>query len=227
MEVGVAGGRYSEHFLIDNAAIGPWTWYMMEPFPNRQLVRRLPVANSKQRQDGEGSWRQRLIGSNAKIVFIKQLSLDPAALSATERTFDFIYLDGAHDYVNVKKELFAYWPKVRPGGVLAGHDYCFRGDSKLPLKCRGCSDIPTCSVYTEISKSSAGKPVKNQAGVVRAVQEWLLQAEPHLRLHHTIENFTNASLAADGMSYDLTLTSTRNPSWFIVKPPLRGERGDG
>ena len=98
---------------------------MMEPFPNPQLVSRLPVAGSKQRQDGKGSWRQRLIGSNAKVVFIKQLSLDPAALSATERTFDFIYLDGDHDYANVKKELFAYWPKVRPGGVLAGHDYCY------------------------------------------------------------------------------------------------------
>ena len=41
MEVGVAGGRFSEHFLVDNSAIGPWTWYMMEPFPNKDLIRDL------------------------------------------------------------------------------------------------------------------------------------------------------------------------------------------
>merc|ERR1719359_2654789 len=32
MEVGVADGRFSEHFLSDAR---PKTWYMVEPFPNK------------------------------------------------------------------------------------------------------------------------------------------------------------------------------------------------
>ena len=125
--VTIAGGCFSEHFLLDNANIGPWTWYMMEPFPNKALVARYPAAGDPNQmmvdQQGLG-WKQRHVGANAEIKFIKELSTAPAALAASERTFDFIYLDGAHDYVNVKKELFLYWPKVKPGGVIAGHDYC-------------------------------------------------------------------------------------------------------
>lgn len=36
---------------------------------------------------------------------------------------DFVFIDAAHDYTNVKADLLAWWPKIRPGGVLAGHDY--------------------------------------------------------------------------------------------------------
>lgn len=42
MEVGVAGGRFSEHFLRDNAGRdGPWRWTMVEPYPPRDLRHRL------------------------------------------------------------------------------------------------------------------------------------------------------------------------------------------
>jgi len=37
--------------------------------------------------------------------------------------FDFIYIDAAHDYKNVKDDLECWWPKLKSGGVFAGHDY--------------------------------------------------------------------------------------------------------
>jgi len=37
--------------------------------------------------------------------------------------FDLVYIDAAHDYESVKKDIEAWWPKVGPGRVLAGHDY--------------------------------------------------------------------------------------------------------
>lgn len=36
---------------------------------------------------------------------------------------DFAYLDADHTYEAVKADIAAWWPKVRPGGTLAGHDY--------------------------------------------------------------------------------------------------------
>ncbi len=36
---------------------------------------------------------------------------------------DFVFLDAAHDYANVAADLAAWWPRIKPGGVLAGHDY--------------------------------------------------------------------------------------------------------
>jgi hypothetical protein len=28
-----------------------------------------------------------------------------------------------HDYCGVMEDLVAYWPKLRSGGIIAGHDY--------------------------------------------------------------------------------------------------------
>jgi hypothetical protein len=33
-----------------------------------------------------------------------------------------VFIDGGHHYEAVKKDL-AWWSKLKPGGVLAGHDY--------------------------------------------------------------------------------------------------------
>jgi len=38
--------------------------------------------------------------------------------------FDFVYIDGNHDYDFVKKDLEGYWSKIRKGGVIGGHDFC-------------------------------------------------------------------------------------------------------
>ena len=37
--------------------------------------------------------------------------------------FDFVYIDGAHDYLSVKTDVLAWMPKVKHGGWLCGHDY--------------------------------------------------------------------------------------------------------
>lgn len=38
-------------------------------------------------------------------------------------SLDFVFVDASHDYENVKKDIEAWYPKVRSGGILAGHDY--------------------------------------------------------------------------------------------------------
>jgi hypothetical protein len=37
---------------------------------------------------------------------------------------DFVYIDGDHGFDAVKADISAWWPKVKNGGILAGHDYC-------------------------------------------------------------------------------------------------------
>ena len=35
---------------------------------------------------------------------------------------DFVYIDGSHSYDDVRIDIYAWFPKVRDGGVLGGHD---------------------------------------------------------------------------------------------------------
>ena len=40
-----------------------------------------------------------------------------------DSTFDWIYIDTDHSYELTYKELRGYAPKVKPDGIIAGHDY--------------------------------------------------------------------------------------------------------
>jgi predicted O-methyltransferase YrrM len=37
--------------------------------------------------------------------------------------FDFIYVDARHDYVGAREDMVTWWPKLKRGGIMAGHDY--------------------------------------------------------------------------------------------------------
>jgi hypothetical protein len=40
--------------------------------------------------------------------------------------FDVVFVDALHDYESVKQDIALWWPLVREGGYLAGHDYNHR-----------------------------------------------------------------------------------------------------
>jgi SAM-dependent methyltransferase len=46
-----------------------------------------------------------------------------AAEQFEDESLDFVFIDGDHRSDHVFNDLCAWWPKVKPGGLLAGHDY--------------------------------------------------------------------------------------------------------
>ena len=42
---------------------------------------------------------------------------------------DFAYIDGDHRYSHVLWDLKHWWPKIKPGGILAGHDWAQPGEA--------------------------------------------------------------------------------------------------
>lgn len=54
--------------------------------------------------------------------FMKMPSLE-AAKTFEDNSLDFVYLDARHDYPSVKADIAAWWPKLKSGGILSGHDF--------------------------------------------------------------------------------------------------------
>ena len=44
---------------------------------------------------------------------------------------DFVYVDARHDYCSVHDDIQAWWPKVRRGGFMSGHDFLTDAEVKI------------------------------------------------------------------------------------------------
>ena len=59
--------------------------------------------------------------NDKRLVLINKKSED--AFKEIPNNLDFVYIDGNHEYPYVKKDINLYYPKVKIGGLLGGHDY--------------------------------------------------------------------------------------------------------
>ena len=80
------------------------------------------------------------------ITFVKDYSYNCVDLFS-DNTFDFIYDDGNHDYECVKQDIELYYPKVRNGGLLGGHDFGGRFLGVIKAV-REFAKEKNCKVYT-------------------------------------------------------------------------------
>lgn len=69
--------------------------------------------------------RSRLAPYGDRCVIRRMFSTE-AALTVTDGSLDFVYIDGNHVYAQVMADIKAWAPKVRSGGIVSGHDYCRR-----------------------------------------------------------------------------------------------------
>ena len=121
-EIGVYDGKYSlimcenipniHHICVD-------TWL---PSRNHRWQRRLDKAFRR---------AQRILAPY-DVKFMKMTSLEAADI-LENNSLDFIYIDALHDYHNMLADAYAWYPKLRKGGIFSGHDWGHHGVTKAVL----------------------------------------------------------------------------------------------
>lgn len=118
-EVGVNEGEYSSYILSNCLNIATlyscdfWRGYHELDANARgdfEAVCAMREAADKLTQHGDRS------------VIIRTTS-EIAASLFPDGHFDFVYIDAGHDYENVMKDLKAWFPKVKKGGLICGDDF--------------------------------------------------------------------------------------------------------
>ena len=71
------------------------------------------------------------------VTFIRKKSED--AVDDIPDEIDFCYIDGNHSYEFVKKDIELYYPKIKKGGVIGGHDF----NAKFPEVCKAVIEFTT------------------------------------------------------------------------------------
>ena len=63
-------------------------------------------------------------------IHVLNLFSEQAAPMVPDASLDFVFIDANHAYEYVTQDIALWLPKVRPGGLLTGHDYGVRGARK-------------------------------------------------------------------------------------------------
>jgi len=67
----------------------------------------------------------RFVGNN--IVDIRRGMSEDVVKEIPDSSIDWVYIDGSHTEKYVYRDLVGWWPKIKIGGVLCGHDFLFDG----------------------------------------------------------------------------------------------------
>ena len=121
VEVGVLDGRFAEWMLKTWRSCESYS--LVDPWVAHDDTYR--DASAQRTQDAAAFMaaatdRMKPFGARARIL--RNTSVAAAATFA-DASVDFVFIDARHTYDAVSEDLRAWWPKIRPGGILAGHDY--------------------------------------------------------------------------------------------------------
>jgi predicted O-methyltransferase YrrM len=115
-EIGTARGSHAITMIVNNPkvklyCIDAWSTYDgCNDFTDQDRL-----------NEYHNAARQRL-NEYKGIEIINEFSMD-AVKRFKDETLDFVYIDANHEFPYVAEDLFYWSKKVRPGGIVAGHDY--------------------------------------------------------------------------------------------------------
>jgi len=122
VEVGVDRGLFSEYMMqhipeVKMYGVDPWLNTCYEDYNPYKLTQRY----------FDGCYEEavkRLEPFKDRYTIIKKFSVN-ALDDFEDNSLDFVYIDANHDFLHFAQDLEGWFRKVRPGGIISGHDYCY------------------------------------------------------------------------------------------------------
>ena len=126
VEVGVETGAYLDIYYPQLESITE-KFYLVDMWQyegNEDFVDKYSGGNYNNELEKGYDRVKRLYGDNPKVQMCKGSSEDWAE-KFEDGFFDYLYLDADHSKKSVLADLKSWYPKVKNGGIIAGHDvYC-------------------------------------------------------------------------------------------------------
>jgi hypothetical protein len=118
VEIGVFKGDYSKEILQ--------TWngklYIIDVWRELDIKDYNDITNQKEYLSVINQCCNNIKNYETRCFMIRSDSENASELFNDE-SLDFIYIDANHKYEYVKQDISLWFPKVRKGGIVAGHDY--------------------------------------------------------------------------------------------------------
>lgn len=126
VEIGVACGVYAKMIL---ESLNIKKLYLIDPYKdyveNNKLIPASVLVDQYVKvpsySDIKNLALKNLKYFSSYIQFIPLESEEAVVL--VPDNLDFVYIDGNHDYEHVKSDIKNYYPKVKKGGIIGGHDF--------------------------------------------------------------------------------------------------------
>lgn len=119
VEVGVFMGAFTEVLGksgLEVYGVDPWLAYEDYPYYSEP--------QKQSRCDSQYEAAKKLLEPYKNVTLIRKTSMDAAADFEND-SIDFVYIDGNHSFRYVAEDICEWVKKVRPGGVVCGHDYMY------------------------------------------------------------------------------------------------------
>jgi hypothetical protein len=124
-EIGVFDGHTSENLLRALPELKLWMVDPWRPFEDQSVFGQMNVEQFELMLFAATWWTE---FARDRRFILRERS-PQAACRFADASLDFAFIDGDHIYDAVCADLAAWWPKVRSGGLLTGHDYGIYLDS--------------------------------------------------------------------------------------------------
>ena len=143
LEIGVASGWTMNHFLqnlsnLKLIGIDPYIGYMDG---SREITQEMLDAQYLAAQDNISDFAPR-----GKIL--RGYSQD-FVNSFEDESLDYIFIDGDHSYEGALRDCELFFPKIKNGGIFAGHDWSLEGVKRAVNEFKDRNGSPNIRIVTE------------------------------------------------------------------------------